>query len=181
MLLHVIWLGEVNPLDSAQGAPIVDSATSADRVNERLAEKASGEGVSLVRQLRQALPLVGPDREALGLSHGSFSVPTSNGHELSGHGDLDEGVIGSAVDHLGPFDERPVPLVELKQLSPLLATADVDLAVHGTLQYGREVAEGVLHLFKVNRLTCEVFEVMHYDLFPIRHKHSNPVIFRILF
>lgn len=38
----------------------------------------------------------------------------------------------------------------------------------------------MLHLFKVNRFAREVFEVMHDNLFAIRHKHGNSVIFRIL-
>lgn len=61
LLLHVIRLREVDPLDRAQRAPVVDGTAASDRVDERLAQKTSGEGVALVRQLRQAFPLVRPD------------------------------------------------------------------------------------------------------------------------
>lgn len=133
--------------------------------------------MSLIRQLRQTLPLVRPNRETLSLSHSSFSVPTTNCHKLSSHRDFDEGVIRSTINHLRPFNECPVSLIKFEELSSLLTTADVDFAVHGALQDGREVTEWVFNLFKVNSLARKVFEVMHNDLFTIWHKHCNPVIF----
>ena len=39
----------------------------------------------------------------------------------------------------------------------------------------------MLNLFKINRLTCEIFQIMHDYLFSIWHEHCDPVVFGVLF
>ena len=86
-------------------------------------------------------------------------------------------MVGSSIDHLGPFYQSPVPFIEFEQLPPLFATANVDLAVHRALQYGAEVAKGVLHLLQVNGLAGEILQVMHDDLLSVWYEHRDPVVF----
>ena len=62
----------------------------------------------------------------------------------------------------------------------MLSTADINLAIHGALQDGAEIAEWVLDLLQVYGLAREVFKVMHYDLLPIWDKHCNSIVFGIL-
>jgi hypothetical protein len=38
----------------------------------------------------------------------------------------------------------------------------------------------VFYLFQVNGLAREVFEIVHDDLLPVRHEHSDSVVFRVL-
>ena len=180
-LLHVVRLRKVDPLDGAERGAVVDSATAADRVDERLSEEASGERVPLLRELGQRLPLVRSYREALRLSHGSLAVPAANRNELTSHGYLNKCVVGPAIDHLRSLDERPVALIKLKELPSLLSAANVDLTVHGALEDGAEVAEWVLDVLQVDSLAREVLQVVHDDLLSVRHEYSYPVVFRILF
>ena len=89
-------------------------------------------------------------------------------------------MVGPSIDHLRSFNQSPVPLIELKKLSPLLASTDVYLAVHRALQNGAEVTERVLNLLQVNGLAREVLEIMHDYLLPVGHEHSDSVVFRVL-
>jgi hypothetical protein len=39
----------------------------------------------------------------------------------------------------------------------------------------------MLHLLQLNCFACEIFEVVHNDLFAIRYEHGNPIVLRVLF
>lgn len=89
-------------------------------------------------------------------------------------------MIRPAIDHLGALNQRPIPLIELKQLSSLLASAYVDLPIHRALQDGAEVAEWVLNMLQIYRLACEILEIMHDYLLSVGHEDSYPVVLGVL-
>ena len=39
----------------------------------------------------------------------------------------------------------------------------------------------MFYLLEVDGFAGEVLQIMHDDLFSVRHEHSNPVVFRVLF
>lgn len=136
--------------------------------------------MALLRQLRQTLPHIGADGEALCLGHGSLSVPAADRDQLPRQRNLDERVVAAAIDHLRALDQRPVPLVEFEQFPALLATANIDPPIHAALQDGAEVAERMLYVAQVNGLRGKVLQIVHDDLLSVRHEHGYPVVVAVL-
>ena len=89
-------------------------------------------------------------------------------------------MIWPPIDHLRSLNQGPVSFIKFKELSSLLSAANVNLTIHRALQYCTKVSKWVFHLFKVDRLACKVFEIMHYNLFSIWYKYCNPIVFWIL-
>ena len=146
LLLHIIWLSKIEPFNCAQRTSVVDSTTSSNGVNEWLSQKTGSQRMSLFGKLWKWLPLVWSYWESFSLCHCSFSIPSTYCHKLAGHRNFNKSMIWPSIDHLWSLNESPVSFIELEQLSPLLATTNIDLSIHGALQNGAEIAKGMLNL-----------------------------------
>jgi hypothetical protein len=86
-------------------------------------------------------------------------------------------MIGSPIDHLGPLNQCPISFVELKKLSSLLSSTDINLAIHRALQNGAKITKRMLHLLEIDGLASKVLKVMHNYLFSIWYKNSDSIVF----